>query len=445
MLTGHAMTIVWQAPSRPPIVFLATLLLGQLVLAPAGAEEAILRDGRRVPGTLQLAKTGGLNFRAAGGGQVLRLDQIHDVRFPAAAAPSCLGSMIHHVEQADGQRLTAELLGLDAKELRLRTPWAKAVALPRPLVRSVMQPRGLLTFMEDDFESDLQAWKLTGTPALNRTEHRSGEQSLLLDRPGQAAEFRLAQPLPAGRVGISFFDTGKHRGRQWQVDFAFQRGAEAQFLRVLVGGEATYRVESPGPADESARLARRNGWHRLAVEFDREAALVAVDHDVLWSGRLGAGFALTKVRLACGATQGQGLGEGVAFFDDFTLARAVEDLRHERADPSQDEVWLRCGDQLLGSVVRADRRAVELEARYGKHRLSWGEVRGFFLRQGYEPKPRPETNRVRVWFQACQGAEPDQLVGQVSGLSEQHLTLRHAQLGELVLDRAWLRRIAAAE
>jgi hypothetical protein len=415
------------------------LTLAPLLCASAAADEAILLDGRRLAGTLQLDSGNRLLFKPATPGPTLPLDQLHQVRLLDGAAPPCLGGTVHHVDLADGQRLTGELLDLDAKELRLRTPWAATVALSRQVVRAITQPRGFLTFLEEDFEGGLGAWKLTGAPRLDERQHVSGKHSLLLDRPGQAAAFVLAQPLPAGRAALCFFDSGKEGGAPWHVDFQFGRAGTPSLLTVAAT-DTTYEMQPRG----ATRLPRRGGWHGLVVEFGPERVLVTVDDQVLWSGRFAhAGLALNGVRLRCGARPDQAT--GAVWFDDFTLARPVPDLRREDADPRQDEVWLDSGDQLLGTVVRADRHRVELEARFGKRTLPWGTVRGLFLRQGKEPAAKAGAGLVRVWLRAARGTQADQLVGQVRGLSDSRLTLRHALLGEVSIERTWLRRIAAAE
>src|SRR5262249_59686236 len=112
---------------------------------------------------------------------------------------------------------------------------------------------------------------------------------------------------------------------------------------------------------------------------------VSSEELVLWYGRRqGPGGPLRQVRLACTAAGNGGWG-GAAVFDDFSVARAVEELRHLDADPAQDEVWLRSGDQVLGEVPRADRRGVEVRGVFGDRSLAWGEVRGLFLRR--QPAP----------------------------------------------------------
>jgi len=419
-----------------------SVFLAALLLAPAGGEEAILRDGRRLPGQLGLAENR-LQFMPSGKQVALLLDQLHQVRFAELPAPACLIGTVFHVVLADGQRLTGELHALDGEKLQIRAPWERLLSIPRQAVRALTQPTGYLSLVADDFESGLDAWQVTGAAALDGRQHVSGRHSLLLNVNGQA-ELAVALPLASGRVGVNFFDAGNTRGAHWLVELVFQRGKQARPLRIG-GGDTSYGVEPPGMPGELGRQARSSGWHRLVVEFGPESMRAYVDDVVLWSGRLEPGAFLSKVRLECVARPDKGTAEGAIWFDDFTLARAVEVLRHDDADARQDEVWLASGDQLLGRVVRADRHAMELDARFGKRTLSWGDVRGLYLCQGKNAEAAVKTGQTRVWLRAASGGELDQLVGQVRGLSASRLTLRHALLGDLEIERPWLRRLASAE
>src|SRR5262245_11187756 len=127
------------------------ILFGLLLAGGGRGDEATLPGGRRLAGTLRLDAKGRADFLAADKAGVFRLDQLLDVRCGAAAPPPLRAAAVFQVGLADGQRLTGALLGLDAKELRLRTAWADRLAVARPAVRSLTQPGGFLTFLIDDF------------------------------------------------------------------------------------------------------------------------------------------------------------------------------------------------------------------------------------------------------------------------------------------------------
>jgi hypothetical protein len=119
----------------------------------------------------------------------------------------------------------------------------------------------------------------------------------------------------------------------------------------------------------------------------------------------------------------------------------VEPLPHQLADPSQDELWLRSGDQILGIVLQADRRIIRLKARSRTRTWAWGDVRGIYLRQQPFVPQTTEGEHVSAWVDTGAGPLPDRLTGTVRDLDERRLTLRDPVLGDLVIDRGRVRRL----
>jgi hypothetical protein len=438
---------------------LASLAMGLLLAGTVAADEAMLPDGRVLPGSLHLAQNARLEFIPSDKQPPLSLAAIHQVRFSAAAAVRLRSGALHRVNLADGQSVTGELLGLDEQQVRLRTAWAPELAVPRTAVVSLLQAGGYATFLQDDFEKDLEAWKISGSPTLSDKQATSGRRSLLLNAVGQTAVYRLEAPLEAGKVGVNFQQVGAAAGAVWTVEVEFQGNGEAQTVRVPVAGDTpSYTADvgvpplgggreppkggTPTAEGESREwVARTPGWHRLEVEFSPGSLVVTSDETVLWySRRQGPGGALQQVRLGCTAA-GNGDTGGAAVFDDFSVARAVAELRHQDADPAQDEVWLLSGDQVLGQVPRADRRGVEVRGVFGNRKLDWGEVRGVFLRRQPAPGQKREGESVRVWLRGESGAPADELEGVVRQLDERSLTLVHPVLGEQKIERGRLQRL----
>ena len=56
------------------------------------------------------------------------------------------------------------------------------------------------------------------------------------------------------------------------------------------------------------------------------------------------------------------------------------------------------------------------------------------------PKPI-EGERVRVLLHAPFGGEPDVMLGVVKRRDDRALTLTHALLGEIVIERAWVKEV----
>src|SRR5207302_1140808 len=99
------------------------------------------------------------------------------------------------------------------------------------------------------------------------------------------------------------------------------------------------------------------------------------------------------------------------------------------------------GGQVFGHVLRADRRRIEIEGRFGERSLPWSRVRRLFPRREASPLQQTAGEHVRIWLRNGVGADVDELEGVVRALDGSRLTLRHAVLGDLDLDRGRLQRI----
>jgi hypothetical protein len=422
---------------------LLTLAVASAALAaapPPRADEATLTDGRRLPATLNLEASGRLRFTAADRSD-LAPDHVQHLRFGPETATPFRAGVVHQVRLTRDQRLTGELLALDAGELRLRVPWRDRLAVPRGVLVGVTTLPGQAVLCDEDFEEGLKAWKLTGMPQVTARQHTSGENALLLDAPGQSAAYVLPSPPEAGSAAVNFCVPEEAAGAKWQVEAEFQGSAGARVVGVTVAdARNAYAVDAPTPRDAGGEVARRPGWHRLAVEFGPTSLAVTIDDAVLWYSReKGPGGPLREVRLTCAADKGAV--RGAVAFDEFTLTRAVEVLPRPADTAVQDEVWLTAGDQIFGRLTHLDRRGLEVEGRFGKRTCSWAEARGAFPKRPAAPPATTEGAHVRLWLRPAAGSEPDELEGVLHALDERRLTLRHAALGDLEIDRARLLRL----
>lgn len=422
-----------------PAVLVAFFLLAPVASA-APAEEATLTDGRRVAGALTWAE-GGLRFTPSDRKDPLPLDRIQHIRFPATSVVPLHAATVHQVHLRDGQRLSGELLELNEKGLRLRTAWSAPLSIPRPALTAVTHPAGLMTFADEDFEDKLKAWKLTGEPGFSE-EHLSGKRSLLLSAPGQEAEYALAEPLEAGRAVVHFKDVGDPNGAVWRIEAAFQTRSGPRVLRVTVaGGGDTYPVEVDGIRGEAAPVPRKSGWHRLALDFGAHSLRVSLDDAVLWyTLEQGPGGPLRQVRLVCRAAA-DAKAKGAVVFDDFSLARAVDVVSRPAGDPTQDELWLRDGDQFFGKLAGADRRTIDWKVRSGTRAFPWGDVRGLYLRRTAPPPQTTDGEHVRVWLRSGAATEMDEVEGVVRSLDDRRLIVQHPVLGELTIERDRLHQV----
>jgi hypothetical protein len=428
-------------PGRAKWGAVCALLACLAVASPLAADEALLKDGRRVPGELTLGDNGRLRFTPAGRVAPLPPADLAAVRFADAAPPPFRAASGFRVRLQDGQMLTGQLVGLNKEALRLRTAWAGEVELPRAAVAALTHLPGWRTLVEDDFADGLKAWTSAGKPEVEGGD--KGPRRVILNNPGQSLTFKPSVAVEAGGVGVLFEEVGTAAGARWLLEMQFAGKCDPVPLRVTLAGSGEgYEVEVPGIEGESRRVARSPGPHLLRVQFKPTSLRVTCDDDVLWYNLdRGPGGALHQVVLRCQESARPAELRGSVAFAAFTLARAVDEPPRPPGDPTQDELWLATDDQLFGRIVRADRRAVEIEGRYGTRAFAWAEVRGCFLKRE-KPLPRPDGEAaVRLELRPGLGAEPDVLEGVLTGLDAKKLTLRHALLGERAIERSRVKEL----
>lgn len=414
-----------------------------LAAGTACADDAVRTDGKHIDGRLTLNSAGKLQFTPAGKDAPLALDSIRDIQFAAADVPLFLIGTPHRVELANEQHVTGELLSVDADAVHLRAAWTEDLKLPRRSVHAITQPFGVTTIFHEDFDTDPVRMQLAGSPPLDDKQHTSGRRSLVLNAIGQSTLYNLPTPLEAGRIGLHFRDSGDTSGARWLLEAEFANGSTSRSVGVILAGEGdAYAVESDLPKGETRRIPRTAGWHRLSIRFRREYLLVGIDDRLLFeSGKDGPGGALKQVRLVCKKRAPADSPHGLVYFDDFTLAKALQPLAHPAGDAKQDELWLASGDQLFGKVDSANRRRVILRIGSGTREIAWADLRGIYFKPEAAAPRTSDSVPVRIEFRSGLGSESDQLDGILEALDDQRLTLRHAALGRLKVNRASLVRL----
>jgi hypothetical protein len=174
------------------------------------------------------------------------------------------------------------------------------------------------------------------------------------------------------------------------------------------------------PKAESQTLLLRGG-ERLGGAF-----LSFEGDKVRWRTGWGQPFALARSEVA-GVVQNQR-----------PTARG-QTLPRPPGDLTQDEVWLRSGDQLFGEAVRADGNGCVLKNRFAERTFSWADARGLFFRQqSGSPFRTEEGEQVRL---VLENLPPDELEGVVRAYDEKTLRLRHAVLGDVLIPTERMRRL----
>jgi hypothetical protein len=417
--------------------------------APAGVETLESADGGKVGGRLEGDPAGGFRFVAKGSGAVTPLGPGMTVRFPGQEPNVAAGLPPFRVELGLGQRLSGRLVGLDAREVKLGDVAGDGkVTAARAGVDAVVQRPGESLVLQDGFDAlDTARWAVVGEPEVVEEPRLAGTGSLRVAAGGASLTHRLAEPFGSGRLEVAFHDPGTvARGQQWFVDLTFRAADGRETIRVVLGwSEESLSVESPGgPALAVQRLARRPGWHRLAVRFGPEVCEIAVDGNELAHGK-GFGGQLVEARLASFGALKEGDRAPAGFLDDLRLVRFAEPVGGLETDVSQDEVRLTSGDQLFGEVRRADAERVSLAIDGKDVSLSWGEVSGVYLRRTASPGAPVEGLLVRAEWRAAPGTDPRDLnviEGALVNLGPKELTVATPYAGSLAVPRSRLTALA---
>jgi hypothetical protein len=413
------------------------LALALLAAPAAAAEEARLPNGRRVAGALTLG-AGRLSFTPAAGGAPISIEGVTSVDFNGPSPAPFRVGFVRRVVLRDGQQFTGELLGLEGDSLKLRTAWAGKLTLPRVAVASLAPLPGWRPLLEDDLTGGLTAWSVAGKPA-------AGPEGVALSAPGQALAYTLGAPLASGRVCANFAEKDAPAGARWALEARFDGKGGPSRLRVTVAGAGdAYAVEARGCAVPARRVARTPGRHRLVIGFTPTSLRVTCDNDVLWYDlKQGLGGTLRQIALLCLEPKKPAPRHGSVVWSACTVEQAVDVSPRPPGDDSQDELWLSSDDQLFGRIVAAGRPGIEIEGHFGKRTFPWADVQGCYFRRAAVPAKPAEGPRVRLSLRSGLAADPDVLEGVLTSLNAEKLTLEHAALGKLSIDRDHVRLLRA--
>ncbi len=316
-----------------------------------------------------------------------------------------------------------------------------------------MQRAGESLVFQDGFETiDTTRWSVIGEPDVTAEPRIAGEKSLSLVAGGASLTHRLEKPFTSGRLEVAFHDNRVIvPGQQWFVDLTFRSFSSQQTVRVILGwAEESLAVESsPGsPALAVQRLARKVGWHRLAVRFGPDLSEIGVDGNELAHGK-GFGGPLIEVRVASFQAGKDGPPEDLAgHLDDLRLVRFDEPSADVETDVTQDEIRLTGGDQIFGNFHEADAEKIVATIDGRELSLSWGEVTGLFFHRESVPGSPIEGWLVQVDWRAANGNDPrdlNRVEGALTALSGTELTVATPYAGVLSIPRSRLTSLQVLE
>jgi hypothetical protein len=334
----------------------------------------------------------------------------------------------------------------------LSVPWQAAeIEVARPGVQAVVQRPGEARVFGDGFaQLDPSRWTVGGKPEV-QAEARStvGRRGVRLPAVGASLRHRLSEPLGSGRLELSFCDLGPLvAAGQWTLELTFRGPAGPASLRVLLGwAEESLAVESPaGPSLAVQRLSRSPGWHRLTLRFGPEQTEIAVDGKELAHGRGPSGPLDTIVLETRPGGSTAPPSDLAALVREIQLVRFAEPPASLEIDPSQDEVRLVTGDQLYGTIRRADAEHIVIDVDDKPFALDWSEVAGLYFRRAPAAGRPIDGSLAHLEWQAAPGESSqaralDHAEGVVTRISETAITILTPYAGTLTIPRDLLTRL----
>ncbi len=407
-------------------------------------------SGQHIEGWLEGENRSGFRFRPREADTPIAIQAGSIIQANGSGADSLAGLPPFRVLVGESLRLSGLIRSISESSVRVKLSWqGEEVTLPRPGVQSVIQRPGEARILADGFERlDASRWSIEGKASIVADPHLSEQSSLRLGADGASVIHRLAEPLPAGRIDLAFFDDGSVvPGRQWFAELTFQGPAGPLVIKVDLGwNEESLAVECPrGPSLPVQRLARTRGWHRLAFRFGPGQIEISVDGKELAHGNSLDGQ-LASIRLASSRTAPQNNSKDLAgYVDDLQIIRFAEPAASFEIDITQDEARLVAGDQLFGEVKQADGDRVLMAVEGSPVHLSWSEVAGLFFRRLPAQGATVDGLLARVEWRAAAGDDPvdlDFAEGAIVAATGKVITMATPYSGVLRIPRTRIRKIA---
>lgn len=438
-----------------PIFVNISLLVSAIPVAPAIApdERAILTDREPVPGRLAIDPELGLVFRAAGDGASIAVTSIRKVENVGPHPVANGTTPAHRLFFWGNESLSGTIQSIDGETIQVTTPAGDVLRVPLYLISKIEHFQGNAVILREEFESESSAGQFASEAKREKSRAASGQWSLTLGKPGDAAEYRLPNPIAGGWVEARFFDSGTTQpGPQWFCEFEFNSKAGVRKLQILLGWDAdSYGLATPqGPSFPVQRLARRTGWNRIGLNFSPESTTVLVNDAVLTHREVGIG-SLRLVRfIVRPSPDAEGSapagGETAGQIDDLQIAATVGSDSERQPSRDQDDIMLTSGDELFGHIESATPRAVTIKGEFGTLPVAWTELHQIHLTPRPSPMKSVAGQRVRAQFSSnadTQARRPDRdtLDAVVCELSDEAILLDHPHIGPVRILRGQLREM----
>ncbi len=435
---------------RTLVVAIVLLVVGPGTVSRGQTNVETLEGPSRQPieGLLEGDNRSGFRFRPRDSGIPLAIEAGSTIQANGSSSDSLAGLPPFRALVGESLRLSGLIRSISEKSVTVSLSWQdEDVTLPRPGVQSVIQRPGEARVLADGFDRlDASRWSVDGKASIVADPHLSEKSSLRLGADGASVIHRLAEPLPAGRIDLAFFDDASVvPGRDWFAELTFQGPSGPLVIKVDLGwSEESLAVECPrGPSLPVQRLARTRGWHRLAVRFGPDQIEISVDRKELAHGKSPDGQ-LGSIRLASTSNSSRTIAKDLAgYVDDLQIIQFAEPLASFETDITQDEARLVTGDQLFGELRKADGEHVLMSIESKSINLAWNEVAGLFFRRLPAQGATVDGLLARVEWRAAAGDDPvdlDFAEGAIVAVSGQVITIATPYSGVLRIPRPRIRK-----
>lgn len=392
-------------------------------LSAESGETALFSDGRRAAGQLTVNSEGRLQFNSA---DTRTSEKPHLIQFTPQRSAE-FERPCQRFWLGDAQRFSALLSQLDDKAVVVDWGTKDRRTFPRGELRALALAVPYTMHFADDFETAPKAWRFSGGAARSKEQAASGAWSLKLSGAGAAAELTLPTNLTEGRLETRIRTHENPAGAAWLLQATLGDGKSEKTVRILLAG-------SSDAADVIDATSRSAGWHSLALRFHPTYVLVGFDQKVRWSSTERDLGPLRKLSLVCQGSADEV--QGAVFFDDLTIAQIAPIFRPTDRIQARDSLCLRAGDQLFGTLAKADPETIEFRGRFEGSRFSWAEVWGIDLHAPAAPVHRSTGQHARVRFlSTLASSEADEVVGVIQAIDARSMTLEHPVLGKIMVER----------
>ncbi|CAN5187226.1 hypothetical protein BH10PLA2_BH10PLA2_18260 [soil metagenome] len=396
------------------------------------ADEAVLINGKRVPGELRIVNDK-FQFIPANAEALLPSNQIDHVD---VSKQQGLRATVPHWWEAslvNGDRFGCHIDEIESTTFLCSSSWFQGLRIRRGAVRAFTRPGGWTPVLLEDLARDSRGWKETHDTG--ETTVPLGVGGLSLGPPTKVLSFAPEKPIAFGRMVLLLKDASASTISRWRLRVELESNQGLQTITVRWGANANVDVQASGLAMRQQATTLDGTAILLDFESGREFFRVQANgHLAAWTERSVKDVRLHKLSLE--SVDASPLdGTAKLMVQEFVVARRLDPLPRPPEHRELDEVWLESGDQLFGELRSLNSRELGVLSRNLPRRIGASQVRGLFPRQ-LPVHTGPQAPAWRLKLLDPSGNEASTFTGVVKLWDAKTVVLEHALLGELRLPRS---------